>query len=205
LTPPRGAAFAITTRSLKKPSYTPTVTMKAAKIACRISVEANGTTEVPISTPTKIPSAQVRKNVKSKLPSATCLRVDASALGSTSAIDVPTATCISRGDGTPNSGNKYMKIGMRTMPPPMPNNPDEKPEAKPANANAPMRCTISSIAPSISQQILSLRSNIGHAASAVVAHRSAQYSRACIESLPKWPQPNLQRPLSKPSIRSSSR
>src|SRR5262249_29883018 len=178
-------------------SDTPTVTMKAAKIACRISVEANGTTAVPTSTPTKIPSAQVRKNARSKLPSATCLRVDASALGSTSAIDVPTATCISTGDGTPNSGNKYTKIGIRTMPPPMPNNPDEKPEAKPTNANAPMP-TISSIAPSISQQIFPLRSNIGHAARAVVAHRSAQYSRACIESLPKWPQPNLQRPRSKP-------
>src|SRR6202171_4495627 len=39
-----------------------------------------------------------------------------------------------------------MKIGIRTIPPPMPNKPDAKPEAKPTKANAPMRSTIPSIA-----------------------------------------------------------
>ena len=84
----------------------PTVSMKTAKIACRISVEASGTNAVPINTPTKMPTAQLRKNVESKLPSATCLRVDASALDRTSAIEVPTATCIKTVAGTPNSGNR---------------------------------------------------------------------------------------------------
>src|SRR6516162_2960686 len=68
--------------------------MKAAKTACKISVEIDGSSAVPISTPTKMPTAQVRKNAKSKLPSESCLRVDATALGRTSAIEVPTATCI---------------------------------------------------------------------------------------------------------------
>jgi len=80
--------------------------MNAAKIACKTSVEANGTSTVPISAPAKIPAAQVRKNAKSRLSSASCLRVDATALGRTSAIEVPTATCISTGCGTPNSGNR---------------------------------------------------------------------------------------------------
>src|SRR6478752_6116400 len=62
------------------------------------------------------------------------------------------------------------------MPPPMPNNPDENPEARPANANAPMRCTISSIASSISAAFPAPLEH-GHAVPAVVAHRRAQYSR----------------------------
>jgi len=54
----------------------------------------------------KIPAAQVRKNAKSRLFSASCLRVEATALGRTNTIEVPTATCISTGCGTPNSGNR---------------------------------------------------------------------------------------------------
>jgi hypothetical protein len=65
-----------------------------AKIACRISVETHGSSAVPIKTPTEMPSPQVRKNLRSKLPRASCLRVEAIALGMTSATDVPTATCI---------------------------------------------------------------------------------------------------------------
>ena len=136
---PRGTRLVRRRWSSGRNIFTATSAAITPKTPVNSGPAALAASRLPSSPPASIPGAQAFTSDQSTAPRAWWARDEEIAVGTMTASDVATATCMHHSGGTPLKRRLYSRTGTSTMPPPTPSSPATTPATMPATSRTSSR------------------------------------------------------------------